>query len=262
MFNDNQKRHSGVVEDVIPMTNASKRLPIVFCLDVSPSMGWKEGHNSSSIELLNAAVSNFVQELRSDAKARTAAEIAFVTFSTNIEMDTEFESIGSLKTPIFTPVRRGGTQMAAAVLRSIDKIEARRRQLENSEIGYYAPFLVLVTDGNPDKNDDLEKYNRALALVRSHCDSHIGASEIIVPFIIGVGDNIDSETLNNYSAGFTKGYFPIKGSARNAQLEFNKVFKMIGNSTKKSIHLNAAGREIVQTIKADMNELLEDLSGI
>ena len=262
MFNDNQKRHSGVVEDVIPMTNASKRLPIVFCLDVSPSMGWKEGHNSSSIELLNAAVSNFVQELRSDAKARTAAEIAFVTFSTNIEMDTEFESIGSLKTPTFTPVRRGGTQMAAAVLRSIEKIEARRRQLEKSEIGYYAPFLVLVTDGNPDKNDDLEKYNRALALVRSHCDSHIGASEIIVPFIIGVGDNIDSETLNNYSAGFTKGYFPIKGSARNAQLEFNKVFKMIGNSTKKSIHLNAAGREIVQTIKADMNELLEDLSGI
>lgn len=262
MFTNNQTGYYGVREDILPMTNASKRLPIVFCLDVSPSMGWKEGNNSSSIELLNAAVANFVQELKKDAKARAAAEIAFVTFSTNIEMDSEFESISSMKTPTFKPVRRGGTQMAAAVLRSIEKIEEGRRQLENSEIGYYAPFMVLVTDGNPDKNDDPAKYNRALALVKSHCDSHIGASEIIVPFIIGVGDNIDAETLNNYSAGFTKGYFPIKGNAHYAQIEFNKVFKMIGNSTKKSIHLNRSGREIVQTIQTDMNELLEDLAGI
>ena len=250
-----------VAYDRLPNTNTSKRLPIVFCLDVSPSMGWKEGLNSSSIELLNVAVSNFIKELQQDAKARTSAEVAFVTFSTNIEMDTEFESIGTLKTPTFSPVSYGGTQMAQAVLRSIDKIEQRRKQLENSEIPYYAPFLVLVTDGNPDKNDDIAQYNKARALVKSHCDSHIGASEIIVPFIIGVGDYIDSETLNNYSAGFTKGYFPIKGTAGSAKMQFNKVFQMIGNSTKKSIHLNGTAKEIIETLQNDMNDLLRDLSG-
>lgn len=250
-----------IIEDKIQGFNTSKRLPIVFCLDVSPSMGWKEGNNSSSMELLNAAVSNFIKELKQDAKARSAAEVAFVTFSTNIEMDTEFESINSLKTPLFAPVDRGGTQMAQAVLRSIEKIEQRRTQLENSEIGYYAPFMVLVTDGNPDKNDNAAKYNQALAQVKSHCDSHIGASEIIVPFIIGVGDHIDSETLNNYSKGFTKGYFPIKGNASKAQVQFNKVFQMIGNSTRKSIHLNGATAEIINTIQNDMNDLLADLAG-
>lgn len=248
-------------EDKIQGFNTSKRLPIVFCLDVSPSMGWKEGNNSSSMELLNVAVCNFIRELKKDIKARSAAEIAFVTFSTNIEMDTEFESISTLKTPIFAPVDHGGTQMAQAVLRAIEKIERRRSQLENSEIGYYAPFIVLVTDGNPDKNDDVIKHNQALALVKSHCDSHIGASEIIVPFIIGVGDHIDSETLNNYSKGFTKGYFPIRGKASRAQVQFNKVFQMIGNSTKKSIHLNGAASEIINTIQNDMNELLADLAG-
>ena len=250
-----------IIEDRIPGSNTSKRLPIVFCLDVSPSMGWKEGHNSSSIELLNAAVSNFIKELKKDPKARTAAEVSFVAFSTNIEMDTEFESISSLNAPTFAPVTRGGTQMAAAVLRSIQKIENRRRQLENSEIGYYAPFLVIVTDGNPDQNDNREQHNQALSLVRSHCDSHIGASEIIVPFIIGVGDRIDSKTLNSYSAGFTKGYFPIRGTAQKAAVQFNKVFQMIGNSTRKSIHLNGAAKEVIQTIQNDMNDLLADLAG-
>ena len=242
------------IEDKIQGFNTAKRLPIVFCLDVSPSMGWKEGNNSSSMELLNAAVSNFIKELKQDTKTRSAAEVAFVTFSSNIEMDTEFESINTLKTPLFAPVNSGGTQMAQAVLRSIEKIEQRRNQLENSEIGYYAPFMVLVTDGNPNKNDNAAKCNQALAQVKSHCDSHIGASEIIVPFIIGVGDYIDSETLNNYSKGFTKGYFPIKGNAAKAQVQFNKVFQLIGNSTRRSI-------QIINTIQNDMNDLLADLAG-
>lgn len=250
-----------ILEDKIQSFNTSKRLPIVFCLDVSPSMGWTVDGNSSSMELLNAAVSNFIRELKQDTKARSAAEISFVTFSTNIEMDTAFESINSLKTPVFAPVKHGGTQMANAVLRSIEKIEQRRSQLENSEIGYYAPFLVLVTDGNPDNNDDAAMRAQALSLVKSHCDSHIGASEIIVPFIIGVGDHIDAGTLNDYSRGFTKGYFPIRGAASRTQLQFNKVFQMIGNSTKKSIHLNAAATEIINTIQNDMNDLLADLAG-
>lgn len=248
-------------EDKLPITNTSKRLPIVFCLDVSPSMGWKEGSNSSSIELLNAAVNNFIWELKQDVKARAAAEVAFVTFSTNIEMDTEFESVSSLQNLTFAPVTHGGTYISKAVLRSIEKIENRRTQLENSEIGYYAPFLVLVTDGDPDNIDDAEMYNKALAAVKSHCDSHIGASEIIVPFIIGVGDHTASKTLNSYSEGFTKGYFPIKGKADNAKVQFNKVFQMIGNSTRKSIHLNGTAKEIITTIQNDANDLLADLAG-
>lgn len=250
-----------VMYDRRPTMNTSKRLPIVFCLDVSPSMGWQVGNNSPSIDLLNAAVSNFVEELRDDPKARTCAEVAFVTFSTNIEMDTEFESISTLRTPRFQTVEEGGTQMAQAVLRSIEKIEMRRRQLENMEIPYYAPFLVLVTDGNPDENDTASLQASALAAVRNHCDSHIGASEIIVPFVIGVGEYISSKTLNEYAAGFTKGYFPITGTAGQARVQFNKVFQMIGNSTKKSIHLNGKVLETITTLQNDMNDLLRDLAG-
>lgn len=238
----------------------TRRLPIVFCLDVSPSMGWREGNNSSSIELLNAAVTSFVNEIKKDPKAKTTAEVAFVTFSTNIEMDTAFTQVRQLNVPAFKPVEEGGTNMARAVLRSIEKIEGERQRLINTQIGYFAPFLVLVTDGNPDRNDDPNAYDRALNAVKKHCDSHIGAQEIIVPFIIGVGDHIDAETLNAYAKGFTKGYFPIKGNASKVR-NFSKVFQLIGNSTKKSIHLNGDASEILSTVQNDMNDLLSDLAG-
>jgi len=248
------------LEDTVQRFNASKRLPIVFCLDISPSMGWHDASNTTSIELMNEAVSNFITELKQDPKARASAEVAFVTFSTNIEMDSEFESVGSISIPRFSTVDKGGTQMAAAVLRSIEKIEARRKQLEDNEIGYYAPFLVLVTDGNPDNNDNSQKQMQAMSLVKSHCDSHIGAQEIIVPFIIGVGDNVGSQTLSSYSAGFTAGFFHIRGNASKSS-QFSKVFKMIGNSTKQSIHLNGSAEKILRGIQRNMNDLLADLAG-
>lgn len=243
-----------------PTRNTAKRLPIVFCLDVSPSMGWKEGSNSSSMDLLNTAVNNFLAELKHDPRAKTSAEIAFVTFSTHIEMDTEFESIGSLQPPRFEPVAEGGTLMAQAVLRSIAKIEDRRKALEELEIPYYAPFLVLVTDGNPDGNDDATLQQRALTAVKDHCNSHTGASEIIVPFVIGVGDYISPKTLTDYSAGFANGYFPIQGAAEKVKVKFNKVFHMISNSTKMSIHLGDKAADILSVLQSDMNDLLRDLA--
>lgn len=248
-----------------PILNASRRLPIVFCLDVSPSMDWEVLGNNTPMELLNEAVKAFISELKEDVKARTCAEIAFVTFSTHIELDTEFTSVKSLEIPKLKAVEEGGTQIAKAVLRSIEKIEERRRNLEDKGIPYYAPFLVLVTDGNPDENDEPDLQEKALKLVRSHCTSNVGASEIIVPFIIGVGDFTVSKTLTSYSAGFVDGYFPIKGSTGAvARVKFHDVFQMIGNSTKKAIDLNKKSRsnnENIETIKADMGELMKKLNG-
>lgn len=246
-------------EDKIPLQNSSKRLPIVFCLDISPSMGYKEGTNSSSIDLLNDAVNNFISELKKDTKARAAAEVAFITFSSDIEMNTDFISIGVLKQQVFKTVKNGGTYISKAVLSAVEKIEQRRIELIRSDIGIFAPFLVLVTDGDPDETDNPEMYEKAMSAVKRHCDSHIGASEVIIPFIIGVGDNVAFNTLNRYAEGFTKGYFPIKGEADAVKAQFGNVFKLIGNSTTKSIHLNKTAQEIISTVKNDANVVLSQL---
>ncbi len=239
--------------------NTAKRLPIVFCLDISPSMGWRVGGNSSSIELLNVAVNNFISEIKRDPKARAAAEIAFVTFSTEIKTQINFTPVRLLKKVKFETVKEGGTRMADAVIWSIDEIEKKRQQYQRSDIPYFAPFLVLVTDGNPDDNDDKERLEEAVSLVRKHCDSHVGASEVVVPFIVGVGDRVDEKTLKDFSAGFVDGYFPIKGIAEQAQSRFQEVFKLIGNSAHISVHLNR--QKIIPAIMAQMRDSLDDIVG-
>lgn len=244
-----------------PMMNASRRLPIVFCLDVSPSMGWKTHGNSSSIDLLNAAVSNFLEELKADPKASACAEVAFVTFSSNIKMDTSFESVNALKTPKLRAVWRGGTNLSEAVLRSVEKIENRRKELEDKGTPYFAPFLVIITDGDPDGADDFARQTQAVAAVKKHCESHVGATEIIVPFVIGVGDHISGSTLNEYAAGFAPGYFPIRGTAEKTKINFKKAFKLIGNSMKISIKLNGKTEESILTIQPDMEAFWRELMG-
>ena len=240
--------------------SASKRLPIVFCLDVSPSMnGRVSGSRFSRIELLNTAMLNFLKELKNDTKVRTSAEISFVTFSTNIEMDSDFESVNSIKIPTFQTVAEGGTNMAQAIIRSIAKIESRREELDDAEIGYYVPFFVLLTDGNPDKNDNTSLLEKAIVKVQQYCDSHVGASEIIIPFIIGVGDEVEVSTLNRLSERFTGKAILIDSSVGNQDKIFEDVFKFIGNSVIGSIHLNDTPKEIFTSVRIASEKLEEKI---
>ncbi len=242
--------------------NASKRLPIVFCLDVSPSMGWCKDGNSTSIDLLNVAVNNFINELKLHTKARAAAEIAFVTFGEEIVMNTEFTPLSALQTMQFKTEKVGATSISKAVFEAIKKIKDRRELLKEGEISCYAPFLVLVTDGDPDSIVDSEAvFQQTLKEVRSHCHDHIPVYDLIVPFVIGVGDYVDTKTLNAYSEGFTKGFFHIKGKSSDIKLNLNKVFQMIINSTIISFTPNKSAKEIISTIQNDANDLLADLAG-
>ena len=135
--------------------NTIKRLPIVFCLDVSPSMGWDiDNRDIIPMELLNNSVNTFIREINSDGRTRSSAEVSYVTFSTDIEVDSPFIPARNLDNIHLRPVSEGGTNMAQAVLRSYQKLEERVNEYVRSGIRFNVPFFVLVTDGNPDDNDD------------------------------------------------------------------------------------------------------------
>ena len=240
--------------------NTSKRLPIVFCLDVSPSMNWDvDNSDIIPIELLNDSVNTFIREINSDGRTKSSAEVAYVTFSTNIEVDSQFMPARNLDNIHLKTVREGGTNMAQAVLRAYEKLEQRVAMYEQMGLRYNVPFFVLVTDGNPDDNDDNELQKRAIETVNAHCHSHHGASGIIIPFIVGVGSRVDKNTLLRYSEGFTNGFFHIRGNSEQVQTCFADVFRVISNSTKASVHLNLSAGEIVETIRTTMNQGVEEL---
>ncbi len=239
-------------------TNCSKRLPIIFCLDVSPSMGWPNNQNMTSIGMLNEAVANFIKEIKSSEKLCCAAEIAFVTFSSTVTKveDIHFMNVREMDVPNFT-VEDGGTHTAEAILNSITALQNRMDELSDLEIPYYAPFLVLVTDGNPDDNDNEILHRKAVEILKKHVDYNDTKTDVIIPFIISVGD-FDSKSLKEYSAGFSKGYFPINGKSDSVHLYFGKVFDLIEKSATLSVIIGDK-KERIETISVSMDEAIDDL---
>lgn len=205
-------------------TNTSKRCPIVLCLDISPSM-----RTNNRIENLNKAVEVLLSELEKDSKAKNCAEIAVVTFSTAVDDSSEFEMVGYWKGKKFSTVEKGGTNTSEAVLTAIKKIETRIDELDNDDIEHYIPFLVLVTDGDPDETDNKQRQEEAIQAVNSHCVN----SPLIAPFIIGVGEQVTEKSLDRFAEKFTRKAIILDGE--NQDVDFKQLFAFIGNSIKNSL---------------------------
>ena len=210
--------------------NTSKRLPIVLCLDISPSMSMNQ-----RIENLNGAIKLFYDELRKDPKVLNSVEVAVVTFSTNIVDDTDFEHLDFLANKIFSAMPNGGTNLSTAVLKSIQKIEERLVELDNSDIDNYLPFLVLVTDGDPDQSDNQSNLEKAIETVLRHCETSRYPERLIAPYIIGVGEQVAEPSLNRFAEKFTGKAIIIDGDASYQQKLFKELFAFISNSVKNSL---------------------------
>lgn len=212
------------------VSNTSKRLPIVLCLDISPSMS-----KNKRIENLNNAIKIFCQELRKEQKVLNSVEVAIVTFSTEIEENTDFETLDSLENRTFSVVPKGGSNISSAVLTSIKKIEDRLIELDNSSIDNYLPFLVLVTDGDPDETDSESNLETAIQSVQHHCETSRYPERLIAPYIIGVGEQVAEASLNRFAEKFTGKAIIIDGNASYQQDLFKEMFAFIGNSVKNSL---------------------------
>lgn len=226
------------------VSNTSKRLPIVLCLDISPSMSM-----NNRIENLNDAIKLFYEELRKDQKVLNSVEVAVVTFSTFIEEDTDFEPLEFLYNKTFSVVHEGGTNLSTAVLKSIQKIEDRLTELDNSDIDNYLPFLVLVTDGDPDHVDSQPNLEKAIQAVLRHCDTSRYPERLIAPYIIGVGEQVEEASLDRFAEKFTGKAIIIDGDTANQKNLFKEMFAFISNSVKNSLKGNGDLKSLYESIQ-------------
>lgn len=190
---------------------------------------------NNRIKNLNEAIKLFYNELSKDQKVINSAEVAIITFSTDIEENTDFESLDFLAQKTFTTVEEGSTNLSSAVLKSIEKIENRLVELDNADIDNYLPFLILVTDGDPDQTDNQDNLEKAIQSVLSHCDTSNYPERLIAPYIIGVGKDISKNTLNRFAEKFTGEAIIIDGDESNQQVFFEELFTFISNSVKDSL---------------------------
>ena len=126
--------------------NNQDRCPIALVVDVSASM-------RDDISMLNSAIEKFRDTVLTDPVATLRVEVALVAFNHQTEVRQEFTSIDE-----FDPgplEAKGGTRMCQAVNRALDLIESRKDTYHANGIGYFRPWMFILTDGMTADAQDL-----------------------------------------------------------------------------------------------------------
>lgn len=198
------------IEDLV--NNPIARIPICLCLDVSQSM---EGE---PINELNAGVELFYEAIKEDEIALYSAEIAVVTFGNQARCEVDFANLDiQPELPIFRA--NGSTPMGEAVNLALDMLEQRKEEYKEAGVDYYQPWLVLMTDGEPNGNP--EELSRAI----SRTTRMIEDRKLTI-FPIGIGSNADMRILNRFS--------PKRSALKLQGLKFKEFFQWLSQSVSKT----------------------------
>jgi len=127
--------------------NYEQKCLCVLVLDVSGSMA------GNPIDQLNQGLKNFQKELQNDFVAAQRIEVAIVTFGSTVDnvvqptLSADFE-MPELKTS-------GTTKLVDGVRMAINIAEERKKWYRATGQTYYRPWIMLITDGEPDSDQDV-----------------------------------------------------------------------------------------------------------
>lgn len=204
--------------------NPTTRVPVCLCLDTSGSMTSQESDETDSfpgaftksrIDALNEGINLFYDAVRNDEIASFAVDVSIVTFDSEAKCISDFRCVGEENPPPLLAF--GMTALGEGVNLALDLLEKRKGEYKSTGVDYYQPWLVLMTDGEP--NGSTEELSRAMA----RCTQLADAKKLsIFPILIG------EETSANILAGFSPKRKPLhlKG------IKFKEFFEWLSKSTQ------------------------------
>ena len=199
------------IDDLVD--NPTARVPICLCLDVSSSM---EG---VPIQELNKGVQLFYQAIREDDIALYAAEVCIVTFGgINAECVCDFSSLQNIIQPPKLSAH-GMTPMGEAVNMGLDLLEKRKNEYKNKGIDYFQPWLVLMTDGEP--NGEPQELSRAIQRT-----VELARKGKLSVFPIGIGEDVNMDILRQFS--------PKRPPLKLQGLKFCQFFEWLSQSVSRT----------------------------
>ena len=128
-------------------TNYEQKCLCVLVLDVSGSMG------GNPIKELNNGLREFYKEIENDDSTSQKLEVSLITFSSTVKTVQEPALVENFTIP--TLRANGSTVLVNAVNEAIDKVAARKQWYKDSGQNYYRPWIILMTDGEPDDDQDV-----------------------------------------------------------------------------------------------------------
>lgn len=136
--------------------NVAQRTLCVLVLDVSGTMSLFTKNGHKRIDMLNAGVKAFYDDLMNDETARNRVRVAIIAVGgvndgANLILDwTDAVDLTPLK------FSEGGfTPLGEGMLLAIRMIETERQNLRNAGISYTRPWIITMSDGLPTDNADV-----------------------------------------------------------------------------------------------------------
>ena len=198
------------LEDLV--NNPTARVPVCLCLDTSASM------NGMPINELNEGVRLFYEAIKEDETALYSAEISIVTFGGEAQCIRDFASLELQPNPPALSAN-GMTPMGEAVNMGLELLEKRKEEYKERGVDYYQPWLVLMTDGEPngDTHELSIAINKTVDLVQS---------KKLTIFPIGIGAEADMNVLSKFS--------PNRRPLKLQGLKFREFFSWLSKSVSKT----------------------------
>ena len=127
--------------------NYEQKCLCVLVLDVSGSM------RGAPIAELNKGLQDFYNEIKEDETTSQRLEVCIMTFADRVNTLQEPSLVDNFTMPTLTAY--GSTAMVDAITEAIDKVEARKKWYKETGQPYYRPWIILMTDGEPDSGQDV-----------------------------------------------------------------------------------------------------------
>lgn len=124
--------------------------PIAFVIDVSPSMA--QAHDPAyraPIDDAQDGLACFANDVRGVTVC--VPEVQLITFSDTVSVETGFEPPENLHLPVLKTGGRG-TNLGGAIARALDELDARKDYLKQAGHQRKQPWLVCITDAQPNMN--------------------------------------------------------------------------------------------------------------
>lgn len=127
-----------------PVSNYAQKCCVSLVLDTSGSM-----EENGRILQLAEGVAAFVDEIsRDSANLAQKLEIGIVTFGKDVQRVVEPSLVQGLALPSFKT--DGSTRLVDAVEEGIRMVQQRKAWYRSTGQKYYRPWVILITDGEPD----------------------------------------------------------------------------------------------------------------
>lgn len=144
-----------------------KKLPVVFCIDVSDSMNqceggvftgrteFRDGQNwnimeggHSIMQTLIERVKDFHAAMREDKKTSVTCQTAYVTFGDSANKIEDFGIVKNKQAPVDKlKAYADNTYICDALEMSLKMLDDQKQVLKDMGNGYFQPWLIILTDG-------------------------------------------------------------------------------------------------------------------